>query len=221
MSDTTTAGPTQAAPAEWPEFPGEYERTHQALVEQAHAGPSHVVFLGDSITQGWDPAVWAERGEPLGAVNMGIGGDQTQNVLWRIDHGALDGINPRLVVLMIGVNNLWTLEWTADEIAAGIARIVERIQGKRPGAKILVLGILPTQAMPDNPLRTLMEAINRRGAALDNGATVHFRDIGAALLEPDGTLTTDIEPDGCHLSPEGYRRVADAIAPTVRALLAE
>jgi beta-glucosidase len=212
--------PATPAPANWADSPGEWERLHQALVVRARALNPEIVFLGDSITQGWDATIWAERWAPLNAVNMGIGGDQTQQILWRIEHGALEGLSPKLVILLIGVNNLWNLEWSADEVAAGVAKVVAFIRQRCPDTKVLVLGILPAQYQPDHPIRVLLNQVNERSTRIDDGATIRYLDIGDSLLEPDGTLSEAVAPDGCHLSAEGYRRFADAIEPVVRSLIA-
>ena len=192
-----------------------------------HGGRTpRVVFLGDSITQGWGSegkAEWDARFAPLGAANLGIGGDRTQNILWRIAHGALDGLQPELVVLKIGVNNLWEEVFVCgpNRVADGVAACVAAIRARCPTAKVLALGILPTQAAPDHPLRAIVRAVNARSAAQTPTADgrVRFEDIGAAFLEVDGRISTDIMPDGCHLSPRGYARFADALQPLVQAML--
>jgi len=218
--------PTQPQPNVWPDNPDAWSQMARALAEEARRTDSRVVFLGDSITQGWGSegrAEWDARFAPLGAANLGIGGDRTQNILWRIQDGALDGLQPELVVLKIGVNNLWeeVFECGADRVADGVAACVAAIRAHCPGAKVLALGILPTQAAPDHPLRAIVRAVNARSAALvpTPDGRVCFKDIGAAFLEPDGTISADIMPDGCHLSPRGYALFADALEPLVRAML--
>ena len=218
--------PTRPEPAVWPEDPDAWPRMARALAADARRIGPRVVFLGDSITQGWGGegrAEWEARFAPLGAVNMGIGGDRTQNILWRIQDGALDGLHPELVVLKIGVNNLWAevQECGTDRVADGVAACVAAVRAKCPNAKVLVLGILPTQAAPDNPLRAIVRAVNARSAALvpTMGGPVSFADIGTAFLEPDGRISPDIMPDGCHLSMRGYSLFADALEPLVQGML--
>ena len=218
--------PTCPEPAIWPEDPNAWPRMARALAEEARRIGPRVVFLGDSITQGWageGRAEWEARFVPLGAVNMGIGGDRTQNILWRIQDGALDGLTPELVVLKIGVNNLWSevQECGTDHVADGVAACAAAIHAKCPDAKVLVLGILPTQAAPDHPLRAIVRAVNGRSAALVSamGGQVRFEDIGAAFLEPDGCISTAVMPDGCHLSMHGYTLFADALEPLVHAMM--
>ena len=204
-------------PSAWKDF-------HTNFVAEAKKGKAKVVFLGDSITRGWDgagKAEWEKRFAPLGAVNFGIGGDRTQQVLWRIENGTLDGLDPKLIVLKIGVNNLWAdvNEYGRDKVAAGIAQVVTALRAKAPKAKILVLGILPAMEKPDHPMRAHAAAINELTAKLDNGKNVRYRDVGAVFVRPDGTISKEIMPDFVHLSPEGYRLFADAIEPTMKEML--
>src|SRR5208337_5244157 len=120
------------------------EKRHDGFVAIAKKGGVDVLFLGDSITDGWRGSgkdVWKEKFEPLKAANFGIGGDRTQHVLWRLQNGELEGIKPRAAVIMIGTNNLGAN--TAEEIADGIKAIVAEIQKKQPETKILLLGIFP------------------------------------------------------------------------------
>ena len=218
--------PTQPQPNVWPDDPEAWPNLARALAEDARRANPRVVFLGDSITQGWGSegrAEWDARFAPLGATNLGIGGDRTQNILWRIENGALDGLTPELVVLKIGVNNLWEEVFACgpDKVADGVAACVAAIRARCPDAKILVLGILPTQAAPDHPLRAVVRAVNTRSAARVPTADgqVRFEDIGTDFLETGGGISTEIMPDGCHLSPRGYALFADALEPLVRAML--
>ena len=208
----------------FPDNPPDWMAMHDRHVAEAQARKDaiQIVFLGDSITQGWGgegQALWQERYAPREAANFGIGGDRTQQVLWRIERGLLDNLNPRLVVLKIGVNNLWAGEIASERIAEGRARCVAAIREKCSHAKILLLGILPTQKEADNPLRARIRAINALSAALHDGETVHYLDIGARFVEPDGTISPEIMPDYCHLSPAGYQIWADAMQPHFDALL--
>lgn len=180
-------------------------------------GGINVVFLGDSITEGWrghGREVWAKRYGPLKAANFGIGGDRTQHVLWRLQNGNLDGITPKVVVLMIGTNN--TSRDSAPQIAEGITAIVNEIRTRTPSTKILLLGVFPRG---DKDARVKIGQINEIIAKLDDGKTVFFLDIGPKFLQPDGALTREIMPDLLHLSPAGYQIWADAIQAKLDELL--
>jgi lysophospholipase L1-like esterase len=199
---------------------GWHDRHHKFL-EIAKKGEVEVLFLGDSITQGWEGAgkgVWKERFEPLKTANFGIGGDQTQHVLWRLREGKeLHGISPKVVVLMIGTNN--THGNSAEEIAEGITAIVEEIKHELPHGKVLLLGIFPRGEKPSNTYRAKIKDVNERIAKLDDAKTVRYLDIGEKFLQSDGTLSKDIMPDFLHLTPKGYQIWADAIQPTLTEML--
>lgn len=193
---------------------------HESFNARAKKGDVDVVFLGDSITQGWGgngKAIWAERYAPLKAVNFGIGGDRTQHVLWRLQNGNFDGIKPKAVVLMIGTNNSGSN--TAAEIAEGVTAIVKDIQARTPSTKILLLGVFPRSEKAADPVRVKLGEVNAIIAKLDDGKSVFFLDIGPKFLTEDGTLTREIMPDLLHLSPAGYKIWADAIQDKLAELL--
>lgn len=194
-------------------------KRHEAFlkdIEKMH-GKIDVVFLGDSITDGWRGAkAWKTRFEPLHALNLGIGGDRTQHVLWRIQHDELKGYNPKAFVIMIGTNNMGSD--SAENIAAGVKAIVEEIQKQHPAGKILLLGIFPRSAKPTDKIRDKIKATNTIIAKLE-GKNVVYSDIGAAFLEKDGSLSKEIMPDYLHLSQKGYDIWAAAIDKDLQAML--
>ena len=183
----------------------------QGMLERTREGDIDVVFLGDSITQSWDPTLWNSTYAPLRAVNYGIGGDQTCQLLYRIENGLLDGISPRQVVLLIGVNNMWDRRHTPEQIAAGVKAVVHAIQAKLPSTEILLLAILPHQIEADHDLRIKTQAVNALTAAVDFGPRVKFLDIGHRFIEDDGTISPRIMPDYLHLSADGYKIFSEAI----------
>jgi lysophospholipase L1-like esterase len=204
-----------------------WKKRQAELAEQAAKGNVDVMFLGDSITQGWvgegddtGRAVWDKRFKPLGAANFGINGDRTQHVLWRIGEGKeLKGIEPKLIVLLIGTNNAGSD--SPQEVADGITAIVRELQTQKPKSKVLLLGLFPRRPSATNPIRDKIKQINARIAKLDDGKSIHYLDIGAKFLDRDGGISEDIMPDYLHLSPKGYELFADAIEPTVKRLLAK
>jgi lysophospholipase L1-like esterase len=198
---------------------GNWMDLHSRFLERAKKGNVDLLFLGDSITQGWhDNEVWKRFYGPRNAANFGIGGDRTQHVLWRIQHGELEGIDPKVVVLMIGTNN--ASSGTADEIAQGVAAIVEELRHRLPKAKVLLLGVLPRGQKPD-ATREKLQAVNAKIARLDDGSHVKYLDIGKAFLNEDGTISPEIMPDFLHLTRKGYRIWADAMEPTLWSMLDE
>lgn len=207
-------------PAAVPTLRNDWLDRHNGFNAIAKKGGINLLFLGDSITDAWRTTgkeEWTRRFEPLKAANFGIGGDKTEHVLWRLQNGNLDGIQPKALMLMIGTNN--TGGNSAAQIAEGIAAIVKEIQQRSPSTKILLLGVFPRAEKPDTSLRAKVVEINRIIAGLNDGKKVFFLDINQKFLKPDGTLTRDIMPDLVHLSPAGYTIWADAVQPKLEELL--
>lgn len=202
-----------------------WKKFHQRLVDAAATGGHRIAFLGDSITEGWAGAgkpVWEKTFAPLKALNVGIGGDRTQHVLWRLDNGLADALaaknnDIKLVVLMIGTNNSNGNDHTGEEIGAGIARIVATLRAKLPAARVLVLGIFPRGEKPDAQRKKNATASAVAAKTADN-KYVYYLDIGERFLEKDGTLTKEVMPDALHLSEKGYQIWADAIEAKVKEL---
>ena len=194
---------------------------HKQFLKVVEKGEADVIFLGDSITQGWEgngKKVWAEHFAPLKAVNLGIGGDQIGHVLWRITEGKeLDPIKPKAAVVMIGTNNMGS--HTAQQIAGGVTAIVAELKKQKPEMKVLLLGIFPRSAKADDKVRDKIKTTNAILAKLDDDETVLYRDIGGKFLEPDGSLDKKIMPDYLHLTPAGYEIWAAAIEDDLKKLL--
>lgn len=201
-------------------FPTNWLSRHEGYVMEARQGGVDLLFLGDSITDGWrwekgGLKVWPKYYGARHAANFGIGWDRIQNVLWRIENGELEGIKPRVVVLLIGTNNAGNEDDgkprnTTPEIVAGVAAIIKELHAKSPDSKVLLLGIFPRGEKSD-PIREQVKEINVQLALLDDGKTVKFLDIGSKFLEPDGTLSRDIMPDLLHPSEKGYQIWAEAM----------
>ena len=193
---------------------------HKQFLEIAKKGGVEVVFIGDSITQGWgNNKAWKENFEPLKSANFGIGGDQTGHVLWRITEGGeLDSIKPKVAVVMIGTNN--TGGHSAEQIAGGVKLIVETIHKKTPQTKVLLLGVFPRGVQAGTPIRKKIADINTTIAKLDDGGkTVKYLDIGERFLDKEGVLPKELMPDALHLSAKGYEIWAAAITPTLKDML--
>lgn len=200
---------------------------HQSYLDRGKAGPVGLLFLGDSITEQWKraPHVWKHYYSSYQPANFGIGGDQTQHIIWRIENGELDGISPKVVVLMIGTNN--TYYHSAAQIIAGNREIVRRIQEKLPETRILLLAIFPRgPRLKDNPpFRTaeermaIINAVNADLAQLDNGDRVRFLNINPHFLEEDGTIPYLIMPDQLHLNAAGYQIWAESMQPLLTEMM--
>jgi len=191
--------------------------------ERVKQGNVDLLLIGDSITQGWEGAgkdAWEKHYAKRNAVNLGIGGDRTQHVLWRLEHGNIDGISPKLAVLMIGTNNSNGNDNTSEEIAAGIEAIVKKLREKLPQTKVLLLAIFPRGAKP-NPQREKNAKASEIASKLADNQNVFFLDIGDKFLTADGSLPAEIMPDFLHLTPKGYEIWADSIEPNVAKLMGE
>ncbi len=197
-------------------------KRHDAMNARVKEGNVDLVFIGDSITQGWEgsgKAVWKEFYGERNAVNLGIGGDRTQHVIWRLNNGNLEGISPKLAVIMIGTNNSGTN--SSEQIAEGTTAIVDQLKKKSPTTKILVLGVFPRGETPADAKRQVNEKTNAIVATLADNEQVFYLDIGKSFLQDDGTLSREIMPDLLHLSEKGYTIWAESIEPQVAKLMAE
>jgi beta-glucosidase len=201
---------------------GQWMKRHESFNARVAKGNVDLIFIGDSITQGWEGSgknVWEEFYGKRNAVNLGIGGDRTQHVLWRLDNGNIKGISPKLAVIMIGTNNSGTN--TPEEIFEGNKAIVEKLKKALPETKILLLGIFPRGASAEDPRHQVNQKANAMMAKLADGEQVHYLDIGKNFLNDQGVLTKEVMPDLLHLSEKGYTIWAEAIEPTVKKLLSE
>lgn len=223
--------PAQQADVAAPKFDGKtgqiqagFAKSHESFVAIAKKGEAQVVFLGDSITAGWNgqKALFDKEYGQYKAANFGIGGDQVQHVLWRVENGEFEGIKPKAVVLMIGTNNGGNALHTPEMIANGIKNIIAAIHQRSPDTKVLLLAIFPRGEKEDpktNPGRAKNQAVNALIAKFDDGKKVHFFDIGAKFLTADGTLEKSVMPDLLHLNAASYQIEADAIHEKLASLV--
>jgi len=182
---------------------------HESFLSRAKQGNVDLLFLGDSITQGWhDNQVWQRYYGPRHAANFGIGGDRTEHILWRLANGEVEGIKPKVVVLMIGTNNAGSN--SADDIASGVTAIVKDLRKRLPETHVLLLGVFPRSEKSDK-LRAKLQQVNEQISKLDDGSHVTYLDIGKSFLNPDGTISREIMPDFLHLSAKGYLLWADEV----------
>jgi lysophospholipase L1-like esterase len=200
---------------------------HESFLRDAsNATPVELVFLGDSITDFWrnrGSNVWNQVYAPRHPLNLGISGDRTEHVLWRIAQGELDGLHPKALVLMIGTNNTGKEKDgksrnTVPQVVEGVQAVVAAVRAKLPETKILLLGIFPRGKF-DNEQRAQVALVNTVIAKLDDGIFVKYLDIGSQFLTADGTLPKDIMPDLLHPNEHGYQIWADAMEPTLAQLL--
>ena len=186
-------------------------------------GQAEVIFVGDSIIQGWESngkEVWAKYYTPRHALNLGIGSDHTQHVLWRLDHGNLDGLKPKVAVVLIGVNNIPGDQNTPRQALEGVTAVVQKLREKLPETKVLLLGIFPFRE-DFCAQRAKALQVNQALHKLDDSQWIRFLDIGHLFIQSDGKISKDIMRDFLHPSAAGYRLWAEAMEPDLATMLGE
>lgn len=200
------------------------DRHEQKLKAMKEQKTVDLLMIGDSITHGWEgrgKEVWSKYYANRNAFNIGYGGDRTENVIWRLQHGEVDGISPKLAVIMIGTNNTGHRQDPPKETAAGIKAIIGELRKKLPKTKILLLAVFPRGAYKDNKLRKINDGINEIIKGFDDAKSVSFLDINSTFLTDDGVLLKSIMPDFLHPQEKGYEMWAEAIEPTIKKLMGE
>jgi beta-glucosidase len=203
-------------------MPRHQEKLAEIKRRRAAGEPTGLVFIGDSITHGWEKegkATWDRLYRPHGALNLGYGGDRTENVLWRLQHGEVDGIAPKVAVLMFGTNNTGHRHEDPALTLAGIKRNLAELNKRLPRTKILLLAVFPRDEKPDGKLRQINDKLNQMLPRLADGKKVFFLNINQAFLQPDGTLSKDIMPDLLHPNEKGYEIWAEAMQPELERLM--
>jgi lysophospholipase L1-like esterase len=194
---------------------------HAEFLHRITEGKVGLLFLGDSITDGWP-----RRGEwswlkfaPHHPANFGISADRTEHVLWRITNGELEGINPKVTVIMIGTNNIGQASADRPEwVANGIKKIVETVHEKLPETRVLLLGVFP-RGTKESPHRQQIAQINEIIAKLDDGKKTRYLDIGGSFLDSDGEIPFDVMPDKLHPAAKGYDIWYEAMEPLLKEML--
>ena len=231
---TTRRAPKPRTPQDaiTPQIKGESEqqqrgfvRRHEQFMQRKAQGPIDLLFIGDSITDFWprrgQPS-WKKFEEKYHPADFGISGDRTEHVLWRLDNGEIDGItpNPKVVVIMIGTNNIGHFpDEKAEWAAAGVTKIVQTVREKLPDSKILLLGVFPRDTK-DSPRREKVTQINEIISKLDDGGQhIRYLDIGDKFLDSNGEIPKDIMPDKLHPTTQGYDIWYGAMEPTLEEMM--
>jgi lysophospholipase L1-like esterase len=208
-----------------------YLNRHEGFLAETKRGGIDVLFLGDSITDFWrDPnrglPVWEKNYAGLHAANFGISADRTQHLLWRLENGEVDGLAPKVVVLLIGTNNtgfesdLKTPRNTTAETIAGVTRVVQTLRTKLPQAKLLLLAVFPRADEKGPPPGQQIPELNAAIAKLADGKSTLFLDLGSKFLDAKGAVNRDLMPDLLHPNTKGYEIWADAMREPLAQLLA-
>lgn len=202
-----------------------WQNRHKAMNEKVaeQGSKAQVIFIGDSITQGWEGAgkeVWARYYAHRNAINLGIGGDRTQHVLWRLDNGNLKGINPKAAVVMIGTNNSNGEDNTPGQIVDGITAIVQKLRQELPETKILLVAIFPRNEN-FSPQRGKILQVNQVLRKLADDQSVFWIDFGHEFVDNQGLIPFALMPDYLHLSVQGYEIWAKAMESRLATILGD
>ena len=204
-------------------------KRHEGFLVAKAANPDpQLVFVGDSITEGWggnpdNRATWLSHFDRFRPLNLGISGDETQHVLWRLEHGELDAIRPRALVLLIGTNNIGNSGMTGSQTVPGVQKVVRTIRTLLPATRLLHLAVFPRGRTAADPLRREVGVLNAQLAAAYRQTPdpmVTWVDLAGDFLRPDGTLPEELFPDALHLTPAAYKQWAALLAPRLAALAA-
>ena len=199
-----------------------WEPRHKEKLQRIQQGNVDLLMIGDSITQGWEnegKTVWQQYYADRNAVNLGYGGDRTENVLWRLQHGEVDGINPKVAVLMIGTNNTGHRLAQPQYTATGIKTVLQELRTRLPETRILLLGIFPREEKPDAEMRQINNRINDIIKTYADNQHIFYLNINDHFLADDGTLSRSVMPDLLHLNESSYATWAEAMDPTLVKLL--
>lgn len=197
---------------------------HERTVSRVRQGAVDLLMIGDSITQGWNGEgrqVWERFYARRRAVNLGFSSDRTEQVLWRLQHGEIEGIHPKVAVLMIGTNNSGGRHDPPEETAAGVQAIVMQIRAKLPETKILLLAIFPRGATATDPLRRMNGLINDRLRGLADGRHLFYLDLSHVFVDQEESVRRDLMPDLLHPNEQGYQVWAEAMEPQLKVLLGD
>jgi len=207
---------------------------HEQLLEKASNGKIDIYFEGDSITRRWGATDypqflenWNQNFFGWNAANFGWGADNIQNILWRLRNGELDGVHPKVIVLLAGTNNIGSFIPPGDEesriadVTKGLAAILEIMREKAPEATIILTGIFPRNDNMKSPKAVIpvINRINENLAKMADGKKVRYMNVNDKLADADGVLLDGMTMDKLHPALPGYQAWADALKPLFHELL--
>lgn len=203
-------------------LPRHEQKLADAKAIKEKGGKIDLLFIGDSITQGWEKegaGTWKKYYSKRNAFNIGFGGDRTENVLWRLQHGAVENVSPKLAVVMIGTNNTGHRHENPTTTSAGIKNVLQELQQRLPQSKILLLAVFPRDEKPDGQLRQINNGVNSVIKDYADNKKIFFADINSTFLTKEGVLPKEIMPDLLHFNEQGYALWAKALEPHLHRLL--
>jgi len=224
IAGTACSANSSVNPAATPAIRNTWMDQHDRIDARLKQGPSEILFIGDSITYNWasnsrGKPVWDQHYAKMNVVNMGISGDKTENILWRLRNGSLDQVTPKVAVVLAGTNNIH--RDSPEQIAQGVEAIVNEILTSCPSCRVLLMGVFPRGYQPNAPERSKIIEVNRRISQMADNPRVRFLDIGAQLLDENGVLTRELSPDALHPLAKGYEIWAHAMNPILREMLSQ
>ncbi len=213
--------PREAVPAAL-DYPGWKEASAyiDSALARVNRASFQVVFVGDSITASWDPPIFSKFFGPLTPLLLGIGGDRTEGILYRLSHNELAGLRPKVVVLLAGTNNTGTGS-APENTALGIAQIVRLIHARLPATRILLLSLLPRGVEPSDRMRLANDQVNALITRCTDNQVVFSYDGASRVLDPAGRLTDQMSFDHLHLTPNGYYKLAEGLEPEITRLMGQ
>jgi lysophospholipase L1-like esterase len=204
---------------------------HRQLLAKRTQGKIDVYFEGNSITRRWGAtdypdflANWKANFTGWNAADFGWGADRIEHMLWRVENGELDGVNPKVVVILAGTNNVGQVPGGDEKIAditRGLRALVDLCRAKAPNATIILTGIFPRNDHPEtaSEINREIARINENLSRLADGRTIRYVDISDKLADRNGTLYAGMTMDGLHPTVKGYQLWADALKPILTQLL--
>lgn len=196
-----------------------WDKMYAEDIAVAEKGGVDLLFVGDSITAGWSWDIWQKNFTQYNPANFGIGGDHTGNLLWRLKYGRAEKLNPKAVVLLIGVNNFGHLNETPKQVFEGIKANVVLLRKIYPNAKILVNSVFPFEESAQSPKRALVKEVNTMVAKLNDNKHVFVKNYGAIFLQADGNISKELMGDFLHPSPKGYQAWVEVMLPDIQQLM--
>ena len=216
VTDNITTTPVDRDAPWWP------KRHAAKLKAKQKMGQVDLLMIGDSITQGWEARgkqVWKKYYSERKALNIGFSGDRTEHVIWRLQNGAMDGIMPKLAVVMIGTNNTGHRMDAAKDTAAGVKEILKEVQKRSPKTKILLVGVFPRGHKSSDEKRVRNVEINKIIKTYADEKQIWYMDFDEKFLDENGVLPKDLMPDSLHPNKKGYEIWAEAMEPMIKKLM--
>lgn len=201
-----------------------WKSRHEQCVETTKKGGYDLIFIGDSITQGWEgggKSTWDTYYAHRNAANFGFSGDRTEHVLWRMENGEIKGLQPKVAVIMIGTNNIGHGSSNAEQTAEGVQLIVKNLRSMMPKTKILLLGIFPRGRDANDSMRRAVARATSLYSPIADDKSVFFLDISKHFMSRDGDMWMTMMPDALHPNSVGYGIWAKAMEPKLKELLGE